>query len=106
MTYDPNVAPEPLRPPERISHATYLALLGLFALARRCTRQREEIEFAAAELLGLPTDGRNAGDFDWLSDEIIGVDANVPRMLRSWGIRVDKDEAPEQGDAHHEDSTR
>jgi hypothetical protein len=64
-------------PKETITRGDYHALVGMLELARRHRAHLDELERAAAELLGIPPEAHSGGDyFGHVSDAIAGLVAD------------------------------
>lgn len=73
-------------PKRKIEHTAYLQLLGLKVLARQVNQRRDELERAAAELVGEQDDG--GGYYGHASDFIMDDNTDADAMLRKMKIEV------------------
>lgn len=71
---------------KKIEHTAYLQLLGLKVLARQINARRDEMERAAAELVGAPDEG--GGYYGHASDFIMDDNTDADSMLRKLKIEV------------------
>lgn len=73
-----------------ISWSDYLTLLGLFQLAQKLTRDLNNLQEAAAGILGVKNDEHCPSYYGHVSDEIIEENPSVESLLRNLDIKIKK----------------